>query len=359
LGEVRSEVEGEVIVPVSELDRMRRESGGDRRSPARKRSTDQSRAHRRRSPACATEVSELRADAKLDEASSPQVAALHVLCRSMEHIDIALSQGVTRLYVDFEDIRRYGDAVQHIRKHEHKAEIFLATPRIQKSAEAGFFKLIERAAPDGVLIRNLGALHSLKAQGLRVTGDFSLNVANPLTAHFLKKSTALEQLTISYDLNLEQVLDLLDAAPPNWFEITLHQHMPMFHMEHCAFAAFMSNGTDFTNCGRPCEKHRVTLRDRIGMEHPLKADVGCRNTLFNAQAQTGASFFDDLHKIGLRHCPRGVAGRESRRCPRHDPSISAAPARRARWPHALARPAREVPARCHSWHLGRIVKPRG
>jgi putative protease len=72
-------------------------------------------------------------------------------------------------------------------------------------------------------------------------------------------------------------------------------------MEHCAFAAFMSNGTDFTNCGRPCEKHRVTLRDRIGMEHPLKADVGCRNTLFNAQAQTGASFFDDLHKIGLRH----------------------------------------------------------
>ena len=38
-----------------------------------------------------------------------------------------------------------------------------------------------------------------------------------------------------------------------------------------------------------------------GMDHPVEADVGCRNTLFNAQAQTGASFFDDLHKIGLRH----------------------------------------------------------
>lgn len=300
LGEVRFEVEGEVIVPVSELNRMRRDLvAAVEAQPA---SAPPSKAEPTASlTSLCNEVSELRADAKLDEASSPQVAALHVLCRSMEHIDIALSQGVTRLYVDFEDIRRYGDAVQHIRKHEHKAEIFLATPRIQKSAEAGFFKLIERAAPDGVLIRNLGALQFFEGTGLRVTGDFSLNVANPLTAHFLKQNTALEQLTISYDLNLEQVLDLLDAAPPNWFEITLHQHMPMFHMEHCAFAAFMSNGTDFTNCGRPCEKHRVTLRDRIGMEHPLKADVGCRNTLFNAQAQTGASFFDDLHKIGLRH----------------------------------------------------------
>jgi len=300
LGEVLSEVEGDVIVPVSELNRMRRDLvAAVEAQPA---SAPPIKAEPTGSlTSLCNEVSELRADAKLDEASSPQVAALHVLCRSMEHIDIALSQGVQRLYVDFEDIRRYGDAVQHIRKHEHRAEIFLATPRIQKSAEAGFFKLIERAAPDGVLIRNLGALQFFEGTGLRVTGDFSLNVANPLTAHFLKQNTALEQLTISYDLNLEQVLDLLDAAPPNWFEITLHQHMPMFHMEHCAFAAFMSNGTDFTNCGRPCEKHRVTLRDRIGMEHPLKADVGCRNTLFNAQAQTGASFFDDLHKIGLRH----------------------------------------------------------
>ncbi len=107
--------------------------------------------------------------------------------------------------------------------------------------------------------------------------------------------------TISYDLNIEQVLALLAAAPPAWFELTLHQHMPMFHMEHCVFAAFMSKGTTFLDCGRPCEKHRVHLRDRVGMEHPLRADVGCRNTLFNAVPQTGARFFDALQQAGLRH----------------------------------------------------------
>lgn len=296
LGDVAFQIEGEVIVPVSELNRMRRDliAAIDKQPAAAPVKVVQ--APRTTLVRMLDDVAELRRQQPAQEQNS-----LSVLCRTFEHIDTALSLQVPRLYIDFEDIRKYGEVVQHIRKHEHKAQIFLATPRIQKSGEAGFFKLIERAGPDGVLIRNLGALSFFEGTGLRVTGDFSLNVANPLTAHFLKQNTALEQLTISYDLNLDQVLDLLRTAPPSWFEITLHQHMPMFHMEHCAFAAFLSEGTDFTNCGRPCEKHRVHLRDRIGMEHPLKADVGCRNTLFNSQAQTGAGFFHELQQAGLRN----------------------------------------------------------
>jgi putative protease len=147
--------------------------------------------------------------------------------------------------------------------------------------------------PDGVLIRNLGALDHFKKSGLRRVGDFSLNVANPLTAELLM-GEGLERLTVSYDLNAGQALDLLRAVPPSWFELTLHQHIPMFHMEHCVFAAFLSEGTDHTNCGRPCDSHRVELRDRVGLAHPLKADVGCRNTLFHAQAQSGAAYFAEF-----------------------------------------------------------------
>jgi putative protease len=32
----------------------------------------------------------------------------------------------------------------------------------------------------------------------------------------------------------------------------------------------------------------VKLRDRIGVEHVLHADIGCRNTLYNGNAQSGA-----------------------------------------------------------------------
>src|SRR5690606_26857132 len=142
--------------------------------------------------------------------------------------------------------------------------VLLATPRIQKAGEGGYFRLIEAAEPDGVVIRNLGAIAYFRTRtSLFRLGDFSLNVANPLTAAFLIER-GLDRLTISYDLNIHQVLDLLKAAPPEWFELTLHQHLPMFHMEHCVFCAFMSSGTDYTNCGRPCEKHEVELIDRVG-----------------------------------------------------------------------------------------------
>ncbi|WP_395744027.1 DUF3656 domain-containing protein [Prosthecobacter sp.] len=289
LGEVQFDVAGEVMLPISELNRMRRDliaswSGGDDSVPkAVAKST-------------VTLESLMPSRGKVEDSAELQ---LHALCRTQAHVDAALVLGVPRLYLDFEDIRLYADAVKQIKARSDTAQVWLATPRIQKSGEAGFFKLIQRAEPHGVLIRNLGAMSFFQDAGIPMTGDFSLNVANPITAEILKK-VGLERLTISYDLNIEQVVDLLAAAPPAWFELTLHQHMPMFHMEHCAFAAFLSKGTDFTNCGRPCDRHRVHLRDRVGMMHPLKADVGCRNTLFNAVAQTGAQFFDELREHGLR-----------------------------------------------------------
>ncbi|QIF00821.1 U32 family peptidase [Roseimicrobium sp. ORNL1] len=279
------------ILPVSELNRLRRDLVEKLEQGATAASSVEVKP--------ATTAAEMLAAVPKSRTpiSSP---VLHVLCRSMDQIEAALDANVQRMYVDFEDIRLYNDAVRLVRESGRDGLIFLATPRIQKAREDGFFKLIARAEPDGVLIRNLGAIEFFANAGLRMTGDFSLNVANPLTAEFLINS-GLEQCTISYDLNIEQVLDLLKGAPPEWFEITLHQHMPMFHMEHCVFASFMSEGKSFLDCGRPCEKHNVKLRDRVGMEHPLKADVGCRNTLFNAVAQTGALFFQDLMNVGLRH----------------------------------------------------------
>ncbi len=281
-------VTGAVMLPVSELNRLRRGLVAALHPAAPDRGPK-------------PEPSDWRNRLAARHDAAPAAPSLTVLCRSPEQLDATLQAGVSRVYVDFEDIRRYKDAVALVREHGADTKIFLATPRIQKAGEEGYFKLIERAAPDGVLIRNLGAIAWFAERPhLTAVGDFSLNVANPLTAEFFM-SHGLERLTVSYDLDITQVLDLLRHTPPAWFEITLHQHMPMFHMEHCVFAAFMSEGTDYTNCGRPCERHRVQLRDRVGQLHPLLADVGCRNTLYRGQAQTGARFFQDLRAAGAGH----------------------------------------------------------
>ena len=239
-------------------------------------------------------------DSLLPPATNPtsSQATLSVLCRTLDQVTAALNCKVKTIYCDFEDPRRYKTAVAAVRNSQ--TSIHLATPRILKPGETGYLKLIERAEPDGLLLRNLASLEYYKHRGdIAKIGDFSLNVANPITASLLKNHADLDLLTISYDLNISQVLELLAQAPPEWFEISLHQHMPMFHMEHCVFCTFLSEGTTWKDCGRPCETHVVHLRDRVGQLHRLQADVGCRNTLFNGRAQTGARFYEALRNTGL------------------------------------------------------------
>jgi putative protease len=299
LGELTSRLEGEVMLPVSELNRLRREVVAaletQRAVPKRWQLTDGS-------------MSLIRPEHSAE--SKPLAAAtveLIVLVRSLPQLETALRCGVTTIYCEFEDPKKYREAVTLFHTARVCAavpgphgspSIWVAPPRITKPGEEWILKQVRSCNADGYLIRNYDHLEFFA--GDRKRGDFSLNIANALTAeHFLTRHK-LEQLTASYDLDATQIAALLRTATPSWFEITIHQHMPMFHMEHCVFCAFLSTGTDFRNCGRPCDVHDVKLRDRVGMEHPLKADAGCRNTLFNAKAQTGAEHVAQFIELGVR-----------------------------------------------------------
>ncbi|MDB6077818.1 MAG: peptidase, partial [Akkermansiaceae bacterium] len=289
-GALDFQVTGECHIALSELNRIRRdlvaalmEQAVAQQQPA--------------TPAPGSHIQLFPARGEISE----RTPSLSVLCRSLEQVEAALKYEAAQIYCDFEDPRRYKEAVELCRNSTSTAtKILLATPRILKPGENGYLKLIERAGPDGVLLRNLAALDYYRNRtDLLKVGDFSLNVANPITAKLLREAAGLDLLTVSYDLNIGQVMELLSAAPADWFELTLHQHMPMFHMEHCVFCTFLSKGTTYKDCGRPCETHVVHLRDRVGQLHRLMADVGCRNTLFNGRAQTGARFYEALRTTGL------------------------------------------------------------
>jgi putative protease len=231
-------------------------------------------------------------------------SVLIVLVRNLPQLEAALAARIERIYCDFENPKKYRDAVTaanaaKIKNQKSKIEIFVAPPRIFKTGEEWTLEQIRSCQADGYLVRNYDHLKFFGND--RRVGDFSLNIANRLSADYFKNKFGLERVTVSYDLNFQQLEALLQGAPPEWFEVTIHQHMPMFHMEHCVFCAFLSAGTDYTNCGRPCDNHDVKLRDRVGMEHPLKADVGCRNTVFNAVAQTGAEYVERMLALGVRN----------------------------------------------------------
>lgn len=243
--------------------------------------------------------------AELDTASrttcmSPAEAApaLTLLCRSLPQLESALAIGCRQVIADFHDVREYRRAVELSKAHA--SVIRLATLRICKPGEEGLLKALARHGADGWLVRNLTAAKYAREQHIPFVADFSLNVTNPLSAQWWKRLGA-ERITASYDLNRDQLFELVQATPPSWMEVVIHQHMPMFHMEHCVFCSVLSPGTNKTNCGRPCDRHQVQLRDRVGALHVLHADIGCRNTLYNGRAQSGAEAVGSLLEMGVRH----------------------------------------------------------
>ena len=224
------------------------------------------------------------------------VPTLHLLVREFSQLEQLKGLPLDTVYLDFEFGKEYGPAVERVRSLGYKAGI--ATTRILKPGELAHLKVIERLKPDRILVRNLGALEYLRGSGLELVGDFSLNVTNSISAAwFLGKG--LQWLCPSYDLNGEQLTELLEASDATRFEVTLHHYIPAFHMEHCVFAAFLSNGTSYRDCGRPCEKHRVELRDSKGALHPLKADAECRNTMFNGVPQSALRLLPTLQEKGV------------------------------------------------------------
>ena len=286
---LKADLAGSLLLPVSELNRLRRDAVAQlemlRRQPRRWKLREVPAL-----PPCS--------NVGPSEASSELV----VLVRNLDQLETLLELEVSTLYCEFEDPKKYREAVLRYRAVRGPAStsggLFVAPPRVTKMGEDWILNLVLASQADGYLVRNYDHLKFFA--DCRRVGDFSLNVANAWTAGYFFDRFGLERLTASYDLNFEQLTALLESYPAERIEVTIHQHMPMFHMEHCVFCAFMSTGKDFHDCGRPCEKHDVRLRDRVGMEHPLKADAGCRNTVYNAMAQTGAEYVGRLQDLGVR-----------------------------------------------------------
>ena len=230
------------------------------------------------------------------KAATQPTPYLNVLVREFEQLHGLAELPIATVFLDFEFGKEYGPAAELVRSMGYKVGI--ATTRILKPGELAHLKVIQRIKPDEVLVRNLGALEYLKESGLTLVGDFSLNIANSISAaYFLSKGLA--RICPSYDLNGEQLEELAKVCDASRLEITAHHYIPAFHMEHCVFAAFLSTGSSYRDCGRPCEKHRIELRDSKGALHPLKADAECRNTMFNGVPQSAGKLIPSLQSLGV------------------------------------------------------------
>ncbi|MFQ3664116.1 MAG: DUF3656 domain-containing protein, partial [Chloroflexaceae bacterium] len=293
LAELEAIIEGEPFVPDSLLNTLRRQAverlaalqGQPRSGPVTE-------------PLAALEA--LLASCR----SAPEPAhlppQLHLLVRTPEHLEAALAlrpapASITLDYLDLDGLR---PAVERVQAAGIPARV--ASPRVLKPGEERIVRFLLKLGC-GILVRSTGLLQALRQSGSPpLTGDFSLNAANLLSAATLL-DLGLERLTPTHDLNAAQVADLARAVGPRRTEVVAYQHLPVFHTEHCVFCRFLSSGTSYKDCGRPCERHQVALRDQRGREHPVLADVGCRNTVFSAEAQTASRHLAAWRAAGIVH----------------------------------------------------------
>jgi len=279
---VELEIAGHPFAPSSLLNRMRR-------GAVEKLQVAQGAKPNGQAKACPTQRREACS-------GLPTSTSLHLLVRTLAQLEAAIDIRPAGITLDYLDLYGLKPSLQRVSDAGIQARV--ASPRVLKPGEERIVDFL-LSCDCTILVRSAGLLHALRGRPHRsLAGDFSLNAANAASAgEFF--ALGLASLTPTHDLNAAQVADLARAVGGERIEAILYQHLPVFHTEHCVFCRFLSTGTSFKDCGRPCEHHVVALRDEAGRAHPVVADVGCRNTVFGAEAQEASRHLDDWRAAGI------------------------------------------------------------
>lgn len=291
LADLDAQIEGQPFVPASLLNNLRRTAVDLLQHKAA-----EGRPHPVH-PASA-ELEALLPKPKSSPEVQPAVPELHLLIRTPDQLDAAIAARPNSITLDYLDLYGLRPSVERVRGSG--VPVRVASPRVLKPGEARIVDFLKNLDCP-LLLRAAGMVDILAPVSAHpLTGDFSLNAANTITAETYF-ALGLSRLSPTHDLNAQQIAALARSAGGDRIEVVAYQHLPVFHTEHCVFCRFLSTGTSYKDCGRPCESHRVALEDRTGRAHPVMADVGCRNTVFGAEAQEASGHLDLFLSAGIRH----------------------------------------------------------
>ena len=139
-----------------------------------------------------------------------------------------------------------------------------------------------------VLVGNLGLLHPAHQAGMRIHGDFGLNIYNSASMNVLR-DLRLASATVSFEMTLPQIRDLSKAVNA---EMICYGRLPLMITEHC----LIRNRTGECSCTNASAK----LTDKTGAEFPIIRDGNsCRSVLLNGRKLSWLDRQDDLAKLGL------------------------------------------------------------
>lgn len=279
-------LDGQVMVPVSELNEARREAVAQ---------LETRRAAGSRGKAVPEEVFSRRLSQALarDLAAGSTYAARTVLSVSvgdLPSLRAAVKAGAGEVHLGGEqfrskplltldDIRAGSETCR-----QSGVRFILSSPRIMREQELeDFCRLLEGASDnwlDGLLTGNLGLIRKAREiTGVPVFADFPLHTFNHAAALFLKEA-GVNRLTLSPELTLEQVRRLVPLLPVP-AEVIVHGALLLMVSEYCAPGCLLGGGE--IACGGACHSLQCGLKDRKGVIFPVETDRHCRMHIFNSR----------------------------------------------------------------------------
>ena len=174
-----------------------------------------------------------------------------------------------------------------------RGRITVVLPRIVHDGElpklkAALTQLREMGIQDA-LVGNLGLVQPVRDAGMRMHGDFGLNVYNSRTLQMLQKME-FSSATVSFEMTLPQIRDLSKPIP---CQLLAYGRMPLMVTEHC----LIRNRTG--EC--KCHLGTMKLTDKTGAEFPIIKDGNsCRSVLLNGKKLSWLDRQDDLARLGLQ-----------------------------------------------------------
>ncbi|WP_414714919.1 DUF3656 domain-containing U32 family peptidase [Sporomusa sp.] len=193
----------------------------------------------------------------------------------------------------------YHNAAAYVRQHGRK--IVFNTPRLVHQSQMAEIKesavLFNDIKPHAISVGNIGTLHLLKELvTVPLHGDYPLNIYNSVTAKYLS-DLGLASLTLSPELNFAQVEELAGKTLAQ-MECLVHGYLTLMISDYCMPGSFLG-GQDIRNCNQACLRGQYWIKDRMNELFPIATDQFCRMHILNAKELSMLPHVPRLMRAGL------------------------------------------------------------
>ena len=173
-----------------------------------------------------------------------------------------------------------------------RVEVAAVLPRICHDGELDHLRAQLRTVRDqgvkAVLVGNLGLLLPAREAGMRIHGDFGLNIYNSGAVEAARE-LELASATLSFEMTLPQIRDVSKSVP---CEIFSYGRLPLMVTENCMIRGLSGDCT--------CHLGSTRLTDKTGADFPvIKDGNSCRSVLLNGKKLYWLDRQNDLAKLGL------------------------------------------------------------